>query len=267
MSINQFGVVLTGAHGALNAHHVTPNGLKGLFHHVLNLHDPQIATWLHDHPSPKPYTLAIAHYDLQRRQMAGLLISTVSQKASDCIISAWRSAYEKRYILRFGKEGSPTEQPCVVTDIRPHNTTTFERLAASGQIRTAALHFITATAFRQGKGGLLFPLPGNVFMRPFGLWQTFAPTEFRLPADWPEWCERNVFCIRHDIRTAQSNISRDKGFHGFVGKAWYQVMPARNDTRNHNLYSKILNALSQFATYSGVGQKTSMGMGAVELVR
>ena len=264
MTLNQFAIRLTSAHGPLDARRVTPNGLQGVFHDVLKRHDPRAATWLHDHPAPKPYTLAAAHYDHQRRQMAGLLISTLSQEASDCIIAAWRAAYEQRHILRFGVDGSPAEQPFVITELIPIDTTAFDRLTQAPPTRNLGLHFLTATAFSQGQGDLLFPLPRNVFMRPYEVWQTFAPEEFRLPADWLDWCEHNLFCSEHDIRTVPSNISRDKRFTGFIGKAWFQVILDRQDDRDHNLYTRILGALGRFITYSGIGRKTTMGMGAVE---
>lgn len=267
MTLNQFAVPLVSAHAPLDGRAVTPSGLHGVFYDVLKRHAPHAATWLHEHPAPKPYTVAAAHHDHRRRELAGLLISTLTPEAADCIMAAWRAAYEQRCNLRFGADGSTAVQPFVIADFLRLDTTSFERLAQTPPTHALEVRFLTATAFSQRQGDLLFPLPRNVFMRPYDVWQTFAPPELRLPADWPDWCERNLFCTDHDVRTVQSDLNHDKRFRGFIGRARLQLIPDRQDERDHALYACVFGALGRLITYSGVGRKTSMGMGAAELIK
>ena len=47
----------------------------------------------------------------------------------------------------------------------------------------------------------------------------------------------------------------------------FEVRVDRGEERDSILYTRMFNALAYFAAYSGVGRKTAMGMGAVELIK
>lgn len=141
------------------------------------------------------------------------------------------------------------------------------QLSHSDPIKKVSLEFLTPTSFSQRQGELLLPIPYNVFKRPFEVWQDYAPEAYQLPTDWLEWCEKNVFVTRHEVRSVQKNINKHKRFAGFVGKARFEVrVPREMDEQHRRLYCSVFNALGQFATFSGIGRKTTMGMGAVELI-
>ena len=64
-----------------------------------------------------------------------------------------------------------------------------------------------------------------------------------------------IFPSFFDIRTEVSTDSRSK-FIGCVGEVSYRIMGDVNPVA-----IKQINALADFALYSGVGRKTPMGMG------
>jgi CRISPR-associated endoribonuclease Cas6 len=100
-----------------------------------------------------------------------------------------------------------------------------------------------------------------VFQTPFRAWNAFAPKRLLIPSDWRDWCEDDVFVVGHQIQTAAVTISpREPPFAGFVGEVWFE---ARSDAL---LYLSLFQGLAQLAAFSGVGHKTTMGMGAVEYI-
>ena len=268
MHLHQIGIQLTVERGEfLQAREITPAGLHGIFYDVIGRFHPDGATWLHEHDAPKPYTLAPAHYDAKRRELAGMLVSTMCQDASELVAEAWNWAYAQELPLTIGK------QDCYVERLMFFDNISYESLVHAPPCRRVGLHFLTPTAFKQGRGDLLFPLPRNVFARPFQVWQRFvpqfsdAPERYLMPDDWLDWCASSVFATRHEIKTVKKNINRNKRFAGFVGKAWFSVQPQRDEPRaKTEQYSGYLNALAQFANFSGIGRKTTMGMGAVEVI-
>ncbi|MCO5188121.1 MAG: CRISPR system precrRNA processing endoribonuclease RAMP protein Cas6 [Anaerolineae bacterium] len=258
MHLHQIAIRLS---GHLNRRDVTPAGMHGVLYTVLRRHDLTLADRLHEHSTPKPYTLAPAHYDERQREMAGLVITTLTDKSAEFITSAWQRAWQEQTELRFGRI------PTTVADLFILDSSSFEILDHSEPVKNTSLRFLTSTAFRQGHGDLAFPLPRNVFHRPFTVWQTFAPQAYRLPDTWLTWCENNVFVTKHNICTKPYLVNRHKRFIGFTGTATFSVRARRDADRQESLqFSSILNALTHFANFSGVGMKTTMGMGAVAVI-
>ena len=245
----------------MRAREVTPAGLHGVFYDVVERADPALATMLHEHTPPKPYTLAPAHYDKQRRELAGMLISTLADKVTYGVVEAFKVAYERETVLHIGK------QQCIVSDLHFLDGTSFEQLSHCDPLTRFDLTFLTPTAWRAGHGAVLVPSPRRIFARPFQVWHAFSAEKYHLPTDWLDWCEQNVFITHHDIRSVQKNINRQKRFKGFVGKVQLTAKIRREaDEQQTRLYLSILTSLARFMTYSGVGQRTTMGMGSVELL-
>ena len=136
----------------------------------------------------------------------------------------------------------------------------WQQLALSEPVKTLGLRFVSPTAFKQGPGHLPLPLPRNVFNSPVRIWEAFAPPMMVLPSDWLDWCSRDVFITNHNIETVQVNISQKERFTGFVGEVWYEAY------RGDEIQLRAWQALSTLATFSGVGHKATMGMGAVEYI-
>jgi CRISPR-associated endoribonuclease Cas6 len=119
--------------------------------------------------------------------------------------------------------------------------------------------FLAPTSFKQGPDCLLLPLPKNVFYHPLRVWNSFAPKMIHIAPDWLDWCTKNVFVEEHQIKTSVALINRKSQFKGFIGNVTFHARSQEND----NLI--IWQALGRLATFSGIGRKTTMGMGVVEI--
>ncbi len=120
---------------------------------------------------------------------------------------------------------------------------------ASETERQISFTFCTPTNFRQGQYDTAMPTRESVFSSLANRWNKYSGIEIELTfvgAIFPSFFE---------IRTEVSVDSRSK-FIGCVGEIGYRIMGDVNPVA-----IKQVNALADFAPYSGVGRKTPMGMG------
>ena len=121
------------------------------------------------------------------------------------------------------------------------------------------LEFASPTAFNLGtkewgKHFVVFPEPALVFRSLLKVWNGYAPLAF---AEEPltEYMAKNVVVKRHGIRTQMLRYPRHFQV-GFLGRCTYGLMG-----EGYEYEKRALNALADFAFYSGVGYHTTMGMG------
>ena len=131
--------------------------------------------------------------------------------------------------------------------------------------------FATPTAFSMGQqswGKLmkLLPEPAYVFESLAKQWETFAPEHLRLAANdlttrrLTAWCEENLIVVRYALETRYLPSSKFAQA-GFQGKIMYEMKGMRQSPE-----AAWLTPLAQFALFSGVGYKTSMGMGQTRCI-
>ncbi|HEY9847967.1 MAG TPA: CRISPR-associated endoribonuclease Cas6 [Leptolyngbyaceae cyanobacterium] len=120
---------------------------------------------------------------------------------------------------------------------------------ASETNRVISLNFATPTAFRQGQFDTALPARECVFNSLLHRWNKYSQIEIDSIAI------ESIFPSFVDIRTEVLADSRSK-FIGIVGEVVYRLL---GDVEP--LAIKQINALADFALYSGVGRKTPMGMG------
>lgn len=236
----------------LNGRFIHAKGLHGLLFNIASQADRHETGWLHKHPTPRPFTLVPLYSE--DGCLAGIRLSALTDRAASLF-------------QRTGEWFSKTERPChlgghefIISECRTTPGPNWQQLALSEPIRQLGLNFISPTSFKQGPGHLPLPLPKNVFGSPLRVWEAFAPPMMLLPSEWLEWCTRDVFVIRHNIETVQVAISRQNLFTGFVGEVWFGAR------QGSDLQLRAWQAVSELATFCGIGYKTTMGMGAVERI-
>lgn len=131
------------------------------------------------------------------------------------------------------------------------NFSTYAQLyeQASDRDRQIDLTFCTPTAFRQSQYDCALPTREHVFNSLRRRWHQYSDIEL------PETLLEPIFPSFFDIRTQLVADSRSK-FIGCVGVMTFRILGEVDP-----LTIKQINALADFALYSGIGRKTPMGMG------
>lgn len=122
---------------------------------------------------------------------------------------------------------------------------------ADDQMRQITFAFCTPATFRQGKYDSALPTRECVFNSLLNRWNRYSGIPFS------ETLIESLFPSFFDIQT-ELVIHPDGKCAGCVGTMSYRIL---GDI--HPDQVKQLNALADFALYSGVGRKTPMGMGMV----
>ena len=237
--------------GPLDGRTVTARGLHGMLFKALKEADPAETDWLHELPSPKPFSLAPLYTPLG--MLIGLRLGVVAERAADLFGRAWQWHVDNENPLQLGPSHF------IVTDVQHDPGPRWLDLAQTPPRRDLSLRFLSPTAFRQGPGHSPLPVPYNVFHWPWRVWETYGPGA-ALTDDWLDWCAQDVFVVAHKIETVNVAVTRDDTFAGFVGEVTFEAW--RGDPGQLGL----LQALGRLAPYCGIGHKTTMGMGAVELI-
>lgn len=130
--------------------------------------------------------------------------------------------------------------------------TSFEEISSQAQVdRRIILEFCSPTTF-ENKEEQLFPLPEQVFSSLLKKWNAFSEVKItsRVQGEF-----KKIRVIQHRLKTEIVPFSEDKII-GFIGKATYEL-PEIIDEKTR----ESVNALADLAFYSGIGDKTDMGMG------
>lgn len=113
------------------------------------------------------------------------------------------------------------------------------------------LDFISPTSFKQNNNIQPFPLPELVFNSLLRRWNHFAPVNLHFPK--VQW---QGLVSAFDIKTHALKMEAGVEI-GSVGWVKYRFLDPEQ--------AKIATILSHFAVFSGVGRKTTMGMGQINL--
>lgn len=113
------------------------------------------------------------------------------------------------------------------------------------------LNFVSPTSFKQHQNIQPFPLPELVFNSLLRRWNHFAPLDLHFPE--VQW---QGLVSAFDLKTHALKMEAGAEI-GSVGWVKYRFLDPEQ--------ARIANILSHFAVFSGVGRKTTMGMGQVRI--
>ena len=117
--------------------------------------------------------------------------------------------------------------------------------------------FYSPTAFRHKRMNLPLPTPSLIWSSLWEKWNAFAP--IAISSEFKDYADEHIALARYNLRTRMINLA-DAGQVGFTGKCQYLCL-----SRDSH-WLRQMNALADFALYSGVGAKTTMGMGQTRRV-
>ncbi|MEM6284462.1 MAG: CRISPR system precrRNA processing endoribonuclease RAMP protein Cas6 [Chloroflexota bacterium] len=255
-----------------------------LLRQVVEPHDPTLSQALHDSSGLKPYTVT----GLMRPDAVQPLYGDV--RAGD---RAWiRMVGLRRDVTVALREwaffapdlieidGVPWHVEAVYHTQRSHfaaGGTSYRRMVAQAQQPTPApkisMAFPSPTAFHSGGVNLPFPLPSLVFGSMARQWAAFnGPT---LPTELDPFIEHYVMLHRYNLETAIFSFKQGSKQIGFTGTTVYEiasrnrrlerVQPELSATlqQDHRRLAQMVPLLVDVSFYSGIGVKTTSGMGFV----
>ena len=138
---------------------------------------------------------------------------------------------------------------------------TYEELAGRHLLESSrpaakvTLDFASPTAFKSKGMHLPVPLPGLVFGSLLDRWNAFSPIE--LPDDMRAYGEQAVAISHYQLHTERVRHKRNSTLIGAEGSVTY------TNLGGDRYWLAAMNLLADFALYSGVGIKTTSGLGQV----
>jgi CRISPR-associated endoribonuclease Cas6 len=148
-----------------------------------------------------------------------------------------------------------------------------ERAAGERPPHKLNLAFTIPTAFHSAGMNLPFPLPSLVFGSLLRQWEAFSAIP--LPEEMTAFIDYYVMLQRYDLETAILSFKHGSKQIGFVGTATYEVAQRNRQLERRDeataaalgaerdRLAQMVGMLVQFGDYSGVGIKTTSGMGMV----
>lgn len=230
------------------------SSMGSLFHGLLMERlGEDISAQLHTN-SVRPYSQCV-YYDKARNTPIWRL-GIINDRLYEYIIEGISSNKElylrhKQYVVLAG-------------EISEVQTSSFEQImdeafAAATVDKRAELKTITTTAFKNNGEIINFPNPTMMFSGLLNRWNGFSP-EIRLEEPYLHQTLGNMTkVIAYDLHT-NGYCLEGVSIYGFYGK--FKIGYNANE-----MSRRIINALVKFSPYVGLGIKTALGMGAVELVK
>jgi CRISPR-associated endoribonuclease Cas6 len=150
------------------------------------------------------------------------------------------------------------DQPLWIAHTQKERTTYDALLDNADDADELVFEFTSPTAFKQtNRGYLADPSPRYILSSLYNRWNSF--TDFSLPKSLRDVIETQLKLVDADVQRRTLSFARGrKGLiPGFYGTVHITIQETSSDAR------RILNALADFAPFSGVGIKTTVGMGQV----
>lgn len=124
--------------------------------------------------------------------------------------------------------------------------------------RYITIHFMTPTAFKQNGRYMNYPDIRSIFSNLMNRYDAANPEESMKDEDTLDQLVERTMLSRYELRSTTFSLEKIH-IPAFIGKITLRM----NGTQT---MSNFANMLFRFATYSGIGIKTSLGMGAVRLI-
>lgn len=134
--------------------------------------------------------------------------------------------------------------------------------------RLLRLRFLTETYFKsKGIEPFLTPEPRLVFGEGvLRRWEVYYP-DCAAPEGFSQFLARHVRVLRCIGYKTSTVMVKEAVNQGFTGDVIYSVDYPQEATDWHLRCGQFLSLLAEYATYAGVGKKTTMGLGMVDRVR
>ncbi len=236
------------------------------FLHTLETVHPDFSKAIHDAQGAKPFTSSTLIGAQLQGDMVQLRSSDRLRLRYTTLHPQLTAVFHTRMLPVWQANGiNLHNQPLRVVEMDTGKQSTWNQESTYVQLldqasaqRTITLTFSSPTSFKRTSGGFSpLPQPELVFSSLLDRWNAFAP--FRLPEELYDTVHEDIVIERANIQTETLVFAHgQKGtVTGFTGKVTFHLTCSEEKRR-------FLQALGAFARYSGVGVKTSVGMGQVQ---
>lgn len=229
--------------------------------------DPSLAKIMHDYNGPKPFTVSRligrlkkenGNFFVLEENTYKVRFTSFSDLISKALIEALSPIYASREgIILWGEDFEILAFSIASLNGYPPVTTTEDlkaiAKALSSEIDKVEIRFTTETAFRFNDRNLLFPEP-QIFFSSVLKRLKIAGVELTADVDWTD----KVSISRYKLKTSVVNFGKIP-FQGFKGTVEYDISKLPPDIKTEALL------LSLALNYTGVGAKTTAGMGQAHL--
>lgn len=236
-----------------------------LFLDLVRQIDPELSGQLHDEPDYRPFTVSVLQgatvrdgkQFLQAGQVYRLRLTLLDGgRLWQCLSTHFLET--NTLTLRLDMAQLQLLRVLSTPSADPTNWagyTSWQTLAATTPRDLITLHFISPCAFSMGNRRFtLFPEPLLLWESLGRSWNRFAPEVLHMDkAALRDFVTQHVLVSDYELHTARAIFSTHTQ-KGFLGTCTYQLKTKEG-------YAPQLAALTEFARYSGVGSKTTSGMG------
>lgn len=235
-----------------------------LFIDTLRLIDPSCSAALHNGDGLKPFTASIVtHRQPTPKRPLSLRYTAYKPDVTKVLLNGLLPYWAKHGLTLQAVPFTLTEVYLELKHSPWVGCATFPQIIdeANERQRMIKLHFGTPTTFKSSHGhSIPLPEPGRVFGSLIQRWNAFAP--FMFPDDMLKVLDELLTIEALHIQTSQVAFkNKREDAVGFTGEVSYWI------ESNDRELVRYLNALADFALYSGVGSRTTVGMGQVRRVR
>lgn len=241
-----------------------------LFLDLVRQVDPALSVRLHDEPEYRPFTVSMLSGAntrdgtafLQAGQLYRLRLTLLDGgHLWQCLSTHFLEAcpitllLDKAEFLLARVLSTPSADPTGWAGY-----TDWQTLAATAPRHTITIRFASPGAFSMGdRCFALFPEPILLWDSLMRSWNRYTPEVLRIDKHaMRDFVTHNVVVSDYDLHTARLFFPK-YAQKGFIGTCSYTVKETSGE------YAPQLAALAEFARYSGIGYKTTMGMGQARI--
>ena len=237
-----------------------------LFLRLIDAHDPALAKALHNQEGPKPFTcsglIGGRRKDRDTRQYlperpAWLRFTGLTADVSNHLL---RLAQHPPTAVELDGHIFQVQSTTLAEADHPWaNQTDYQTLAEPYLLATVApeyrlsLQFASPTTFRSNEMIRPVPMADWVFGSLLDRWNTFSPVQ--ISPEIRRFASECVALSQYQLRTRAVPLKEHIVYMGCVGRATYAIV------KKDKYWASLLNLLSQYAFYSGVGYQTTAGLG------
>ena len=240
--------------------------------------DDDLAQRLHDGHGLKPYTVSGLLQGESSRSLNGI----IQPGAVGRIRFTSLSAAVFQVMGRWAAHSSALElnhNQWEITETRWKQTHSYADIITTHELAPPKekinIRFTVPTCFKSMGQYFPMPTPRLVFGNLIDRWQAFSGVP--VPTDFHDFVEQYIVVGDYDLRTQPVVLKQGTQIKGCVGKVSYMIAK-RNHTfeKNHPIRAasvkqnrialiRLTGMLAEFANYSGLGIKTTQGMGTVSI--